>query len=52
MFNDDFQEVEPAASTVHALDWRRLMFALLDKWWLIAASVAVAVRAGMARVQG
>ena len=41
MTNDDFQEVEPGAATAHTLDWRHLDYALLDKWWLIAASVAV-----------
>jgi capsular exopolysaccharide synthesis family protein len=43
MPNDDFFEVEPAAATTSTLDWRRLVYPLLDKWWLIAASVAIAL---------
>ncbi len=43
--HDDFPELESAGAPGEMWDWRRLVYPLFDKWWLIATSVAIAAGA-------
>src|SRR5882724_2222553 len=40
-FDEDLEDRDPSSST-RKFDWRGKLYALLDKWWLIALCVAVA----------
>jgi len=40
-FDEDLEDRDPSSST-RKFDWRGILYALLDKWWLIALCVAVA----------